>query len=90
MGSFIRNGIGVLGRWAGRKAWPEGEGGNGMFKALWFVVCAVAGALMGGVGVGLWLGWGVMAILGAVGGSFVGLMFARFVPAHEFFLSLFS
>ena len=59
-----------------------------MFRVLWYVFCAIAGAAIGSVLLGLGLKGVPWAVVGGIGGMLLGIGFARLVPAHEFLLGL--
>ncbi|MEQ8844012.1 MAG: hypothetical protein RIB58_04080 [Phycisphaerales bacterium] len=59
-----------------------------MLKALWYVFCAIAGAVIGAVLLGLGRRSVAWAIVGAVVGLLLGIGFARLVPAHQVLIDL--
>lgn len=59
-----------------------------MFKALWYVFCAIAGAVTGAALLGFWRRSVAWAVVGGAAGLLLGLGFARLVPAHEVLIDL--
>ena len=62
-----------------------------MLKGIWIVTCALIGAAIGAALVGNFFDWAMVAVgAGALVGLVLGLLFGRFVPAHEVLLDLFT